>query len=264
MLAQRRLRRPSPQFLVAEAMMKLQSSKLIVALLCGTGAAAALADDTVTVHFAERPPYLKKQADGSPSGLVGTPAAEAFKNAGVAVQWVVTPNGDQPRLIEANGGKDCSLGFFKNPKREAVGLFTKPLYRDKPWAMLAKASFEPKHGATLEEVLGDKNNRLLIKEGASYGPYLDGVLSKLKPTVKTTSVEFNQMAPLIGKGEADMMFVSQEEATYFVKLAAMNATQIKLLTFPEVPKGDLRYVWCSKSVGSAVIDKLNQAINAPE
>jgi len=220
----------------------------------------AMAEDTISLHFNERPPYIKAQADGSASGLTATPAAEAFKKAGVPFNWVKTPGGDQLTLIEANKGKDCAVGWYKNAKREAFAKFSKPLYRDKPLGALASTHFDVVPGTKLADLLADKKTHVLVKEEYSYGPFVDGLLAKLKPTVVSTKAESVPMVQMVKAGQADLMFVSQEEAAYFVKLAALSSNDLKLLSFPDVPQGEYRYIMCSKQVSDDVMARLDKSL----
>jgi uncharacterized protein (TIGR02285 family) len=223
--------------------------------------AAAWADDKITVHYNERPPYLKSMPDGSPGGLTGTPAVEAFKKAGIAVSWAKTPTSRQLDLLEKNEGKDCAVGWFKNPKRESFAKFTKAIYRDKPWVAVANSGFAIKPGAKLEELLSDKKTRLLVKDGFSYGSFIDGLLARTKPTTTKTTGESPQMVQMIKADRADLMLASQEEAAFFIESAGLSAKEMKTVSFPDVPEGEKRYIMCSKKVGDDVIAKLNKAIN---
>lgn len=236
---------------------RLPIAALALASLC----AAAWADDKITVHYNERPPYLKSTPDGSPGGLTGAPAAEAFKKAGIAVTWAKTPTSRQLDLLEKNDGKDCAIGWFKNAKREGFAKFTKAIYRDKPWVAVANSGFAVKSGAKLEELLADKKTRLLVKDGFSYGSFIDGLLARTKPTTTKTTGESPQMVQMIKAGHADLTFVSQEEAAYFIESAGLSAKEVKTVSFPDVPDGERRYIMCSKNVGDDVIAKLNKAIS---
>jgi hypothetical protein len=61
---------------------------------CAAAVAASLllapltrpAEQIIQATYSDRPPYLLPQADGSPAGLTGAPAA-AFKASGIPVRW---------------------------------------------------------------------------------------------------------------------------------------------------------------------------------
>jgi polar amino acid transport system substrate-binding protein len=217
------------------------------------------AEDAVNVSYNERPPYLVPAADGSATGLTGTPAANAFKAAGIAVTWAKVPTTRQMALVK-EAGMNCAIGWFKNPEREQFAKFTKAIYRDKPWIVLANKGFAVQDGAKLQDVLSAKGVRVLTKEAFSYGPYIDGVLAKTKPAITVSNGTTTQMLQLINANMVDFMFVSEEEAEYLVEQAGLKMTNFRQLRFPDMPAGDKRYIMCSKHVPDDVISRLNKAI----
>ncbi|MBA5636885.1 transporter substrate-binding domain-containing protein [Duganella sp. LX20W] len=221
--------------------------------------AAALADDKITLSFNERPPYLIADASGAATGLTGTPAAEAFKKAGIDIAWSKVPPNHQLDVIKA-GGPNCAIGWYKTAEREQFAKFTKPLYRDKPTILLANLNFNGKDGEKLGDILASKGVRVLIKEHFSYGPFIDSALEKYKPATTISNGTSTQMLQLVGANSVDFMFVSEEEAQYLVEQSGLGAQKFKLLHMSDMPKGDYRYIMCSKQVPDDVIAKLNKAI----
>lgn len=240
--------------------MKTVRSRKIIAFLFFLTPALAWAQEKITVNYNERPPYLVPAADGSATGLTGTPAANAFKAAGVPITWVKIPTNRQIALVKETSGMNCAIGWFKNPEREQFAKFTKAIYRDKPAIVLANSAFAIKEGAKLEEVLAIKGVRVLVKENFSYGPFIDGLLAKLKPTITVSNGTSTQMLQLINAHSVDFMFVSEEEANYLVEQAGLNMKNFRQVKFPDMPNGDKRYIMCSKQVPDDVITKLNKAI----
>lgn len=221
--------------------------------------APVLADDKITLSFNERPPYLIADANGAATGLTGTPAAEAFKKAGIDIVWSKVPPNHQLAVIK-EGGPNCAIGWYKTAEREQFAKFTKPIYRDKPSILLANPNFHGKDGEKLGDILGSKGVRVLIKEHFSYGPFIDGALEKYKPTTTISNGTSTQMLQLVGANSVDFMFVSEEEAQYLVEQSGLGAQKFKQLHMSDMPKGDYRYIMCSKQVPDDVIAKLNKAI----
>lgn len=232
----------------------------LAAMLCFLPTTVCWANDTVTLDYNERPPYLVPAADGSATGLTGTPAANAFKAAGIAVTWAKIPTTRQLAVVKDNQGMHCAIGWFKTPEREQFAKFTKPIYLDKPWMVLANTTFAVKEGARLEEVLSAKGVRVLTKESFSYGPYIDGLLAKTKPNITISNGTTSQMLQLINAGSVDFMFVSEEEAEYLVDQAGLSMKNFRQIRFPDMPKGGERYIMCSKNVPDDVIAKVNKNI----
>ena len=221
---------------------------------------ASWANDSVTLHYNERPPYLVPAADGSASGLTGTPAANAFKAAGIPITWAKVPTNRQLAVMKEPQGMNCAIGWFKTPEREQFAKFTKPIYRDKPWLVLANASYNVKDGTKLEEALSSKTVRVLVKDAFSYGQYIDETLAKTKPNITVSNGSTSQMLQLINAGSMDFMFVSEEEAEYLVEQAGLNMKNFRQIRFPDMPKGGERYIMCGKNVPDDVIAKLNKSI----
>ena len=219
-----------------------------------------LATAQITLHYNDRPPYLVIK-DGQLTGLTGSPATAAFRAAGIPFTLNLKPSSRQMATIKDNTGADCAVGWFKTEEREEFAKFTNPIYQDKPQIALATANnTKLKDGDTIESVFGNKGNRLLIKQGFSYGKALDGLIEKLQPTKIAANVENEQMLQLINAARADYMFVAPEEADGLIKAAGISPTDIRKINFSNAPKGGDRYILCSKKVPDEVIAKLNKAI----
>ena len=240
-------------------MLAFRRAPLVAMLVCLLPAAGR-ANDVITVDYNERPPYLISGADGSATGLTGTPAANAFKAAGIAVTWAKVPTSRQISAVKEAEGMHCAVGWFKTPEREQFAKFTKPIYRDKPWLALANIGYSIKDGIKLEQALSAKGVRVLSKDSFSYGPYLNGLLAKTKPNITVSNGSTSQMLQLINAGSVDLMFVSEEEAEYLVEQAGLSMKNFHKIRFPDMPKGGERYIMCSKNVPDDVIAKLNKSI----
>lgn len=218
----------------------------------------AFADAPITLHYNERPPYLVPQADGSASGLTGTPAAEAFKKAKLSVSWQKTPTSRQLAVIQEGAGQDCAIGWFKNPEREKFAKFSKAIYQDKPMVAIANGKVNVKEGEKFEDVL--KQHSLLVKDKFSYGAELDAMIARVKPVTTVTTGESIQMVQMVHAGNRDLMLASKEEAEYYVKSSGIGDNAVKVLSFPDMPQGGKRYLMCSKAVSDEVMAKLNAGI----
>lgn len=221
---------------------------------------AAWANDAITVNYNERPPYLVPAPDGSATGLTGTPAANAFKAAGIAVTWAKVPTNRQMSAVKEDQGMHCAVGWFKTPEREQFAKFTKPIYRDKPWLVLANTKYSVKQGTKLEDALTAKGVRVLTKESFSYGQYIDELLAKTKPNITVSNGSTSQMLQLINDGSVDFMFVSEEEAEFLVNQAGLSMKNFRQIRFPDMPNGGERHIMCGKNVPDDVIARLNKGI----
>src|SRR5207237_1398275 len=102
---------------------------------------AAFAQAPITLYYNERPPYLVTSIDHSVSGLTATPAADAFRSAGIPFEWSKLPTNRQMAALKESKGAECAVGWFKNADREGCARFTRAIYRDRPTVALASVAF---------------------------------------------------------------------------------------------------------------------------
>jgi polar amino acid transport system substrate-binding protein len=222
---------------------------------------AGASEDAITVTYSERPPYMMAQPSGVPSGLTATQAAQAFKAAGIPAVWQNLPTNRQLMMIKDPGLRVCAIGWFWVPEREQFAKFTKPIYRDKEWLVLANANLAARAAPTLEALLRHKETRILVKDNFSYGGELDALMRKWGTTRAVSTALTSKMVQSISKGVVDMMFVSEEEGTYILAHHPADQTRnLRLLRFKDMPRGPDRHIMCSKSVPDDVIARLNKAI----
>ncbi|WP_417069408.1 substrate-binding periplasmic protein [Niveibacterium terrae] len=214
----------------------------------------------ITLHFNERQPYTFTK-DGQLTGLIGSPAITAFKDAKIPFIVRETPFARQIAIIKANTGLDCGLNWLKNEERESYGKYTAPIYKDKKRIALSSAKNEKlKDGDSIEATLSKKNITLLVKTAYSYGKPLDAAIKKTAPTKVEVTVENLQMLQMIMAGRADLMFIPQEEAESMLAAAGLGPSDVRMINFSNAPEGEIRYVACSKQVPDEIITKFNNAI----
>lgn len=216
---------------------------------------------SITVHYNERVPYLHATGNGV-EGLTATPAAIAFKEAGIPFQWKNTPSKRQMKVIEDNTGCDCAVGWFKNPEREKFAKYTRYIYQDRPQIALARADNEKlRSGMTVDSVLSNHNLTLEIKDGYSYGSFLDARIAQYKPKAERTTNESINTLRKIHVGRVDYYFIAPEEADGLIESSGLPNSDFKYILFPDMPEGEKRYILCSRKVGDELIEKLNEAID---
>ncbi|WP_162044137.1 ABC transporter substrate-binding protein [Undibacterium sp. YM2] len=224
-------------------------------------ATTSQADDKIVLNYNVRPPYIVEEPDGSASGLTASPAANAFKSAGVAFTWAKAPPNRQLAMVQENTQKTCAIGWYKTEEREGFAKFSKALYRDKPAVMIVNSSFKIKDNAKLEEVLTMPGIKVLIKEKFSYGHYIDAALGKIKPQTVVSNGTNTQMLQLVASKSADLMFAAPEEANYLIEQSNMAKDKFSQFKASDMPDGGERYLICSKNVPDEVMAKLNKAIS---
>jgi len=222
----------------------------------------AEAQSPVQLYYYERIPYAVKDNQGEVSGLCATPAANAFKKAGIPFQWKKMPFKRQLVTIKHNKKKACGIGWFKNPEREAFARYTDAIYQDKPAITISRKGNQAlQRHQDLNTLLNDKNVKLLVKDGFSYGTYIDGLIKKNDPEVVVVATSTNiQMLQMILADRADYYFTSEEEAEHMIMNAGYEVSQFQLQHYSDMPAGNRRYITCSQQVTPEIIELLNRAL----
>ena len=78
-----------------------------------------------------------------------------------------------------------------------------------------------------------------------------------------TPLDFGPMVEMIRDGKAQITFIPIEEALYYIHLGGFLPSDFNIVTFPEMPPGQKRYILCSHQVEDAVIERLNAQIKEP-
>jgi uncharacterized protein (TIGR02285 family) len=233
-------------------------------LLCATLLAVAFpqclcAADFIKVQFVQRPPFTSQAANGAVEGLLATPVEQIFNRAGIGMQWELTSVNRQWDAITNPKEMTCSVGWFKNPEREKIAKYTKPIFQDQPHVILARKqiSFDPND--KLEKLLASTTTRLLLKNKYSYGIKLDGLFKKYQSKTVMSDAEYRQMVQLLIADRADIMFVTREEAQYLFENEDISK-DLQILSPKDMPEGEKRYLVCNRLVSDELIDRLNRAI----
>ena len=226
------------------------------ASLAQTPTSAAATSPVLTLHYQERPPYSATQPDGSVRGLVADPAASALQRAGIAFRWTLTPSQRQLALVQTGHGLQCGVGWFRNPQRAARGQFSAALYQDQPLAALVRTGVVETASTTARVLLASATLRLLVKDGYSYGPLLDGQIAAAATAPLRTSVEPMQMSLMLVSRRADWMIVAPEEA------AVLTRPGLLLTPLADAPDGPARHLYCSSDVPEGWMTRIDDALRA--
>ena len=68
------------------------------------------------------------------------------------------------------------------------------------------------------------------------------------------------MLKMLQHNRIDYFFISHEEADSLIESSGIPKNNFKYIAFSDMPKGEKRYLLCSKKVGDDIIEKLNSAI----
>lgn len=230
------------------------------ALLGFAWASGVAAQELITLHVNDRPPYTVVAADGSISGLTASLAENVFRAAGVPFRWAQTPLKRQFVVVQRGAGLDCAVGLLRNPDREKSGKYSKPLYHDRAFVGLVRPDLKLAPSVKAADLIANPGLRLLLKDGLTYGQKIASLVASLRPNAQVVVVESPLMLRMIVADRADWMVATEEEAGYLVAVAGLSPKQIDVVRFSDVPEGEYRYLYCSKKVPDAIMDRLNAMI----
>ncbi|MCP5366356.1 MAG: transporter substrate-binding domain-containing protein [Hyphomicrobiales bacterium] len=226
-------------------------------------AAAAQAREPIDVLVFERAPYYVQQVDGTMSGLVAGPTAQAFDKAQIPFRWRQAAANRHLKILKQNAKPVCATGWFKNAERETFAKFTLPIYRDQPQVALIRTDNRRALGhRTVAALLADRDIRLGRKLGFSYGPKVDGLIDDLRTQTVTTAQDNIGMIRMLVGGSFDVFFVAAEEAEGLVDLLGVARNDVVTVSYEDMPPSGERYILCSRKVDDATIRRLNDAITS--
>lgn len=210
----------------------------------------------------QRPPFRIWKEDGTVTGLFIEQAAKVFREAKVSFEWRRSSASRTQSMLEKNRGAICSTGWFKTKKREAYAKFSKPFYQGNgTGALVRKDHTEVILHKTFRELLADKSLTVGIRRGWSYGKFFDSLLEEFK----TKKVIHNQTndgsAAMLMVGRFDYLLVSVDTSDYLMKSVDGGVEKLKILEMKDAPRGELRYIMCSKNVSDDIMSRLNAAID---
>lgn len=229
----------------------------VVALVSVGEAASA---EPLVVGYIERPAYAWSE-EGKARGLFVDIARDILARAAIDYRFEALPPKRMLKSVK-EGGPICLLGNFKTPEREAYAVFTKPIFQNRPIGVLItkdRAAAFARH-KTLAELTASTDLRMGLVDGFSYGAAMDAVIGRMAgPKIPVGSSPSGMISMLVA-GRFDYMLADHEEWEALAHSVNVSASRLDVLSFPDLPEGNKRYLMCSKSVPGEVIERINRAI----
>ena len=216
----------------------------------------------VTLYYYERMPFFG-DSGGKPAGLLIDIAKLVFDEAGTSYQFVNVP---VVRFFESlrKPGNSCVIGALRTKEREAIYTYSDDfIYRDQPFRIIvskAKRKTLPER-PTIKQVL-ESGLRLGVTEGYVYGDWLDRKIAEHQPIVQKINIgnETEKMHKMLIAGRFDYMVAVAEEARHVVAKDQEHRSRLTTVEIADAPRGNMRYLLCSKGIDSAIMQKMNAAI----
>ncbi|MFB9886359.1 substrate-binding periplasmic protein [Balneatrix alpica] len=218
--------------------------------------------ERLNLLYHERPPYQFRGPLGDMQGILVAPLQKALNAAHLPYQWTLTPAKRQLEQIKENQDCSCGLGWFKNPSREGFARFSLYLYQDQAQIALARANTDQlKPNMRVEAALAS-SLRLGLRDGYSYGHFLDQLMEQLHPPRDSTATSNEQMLRKLQSGRIDYFFIAPEEASELLNRLQLSPSEFEFVYFSNMPSGEKRYLMCTQQLETVWMERLNQAIRA--
>lgn len=218
------------------------------------------AETPITVLYSDRPPFMKKHSDGTVTGFTATPAMLAFTKAAIPFDIKEASPARRLQEVKENNARVCSIGFYKNAERASFARFSNPVSQDGKMIALANIKLQTAKSVSVDAILNRSDLNILIKKNIIYGPFLESKFETMKARRIESTAEFAQLIRLIKFERAQLIFLPEEEAQFYLKESGYSRSDFNLIQFAEMPPGEFRYIMCSFKVEDAVMSKLNNAI----
>jgi polar amino acid transport system substrate-binding protein len=218
-------------------------------------------EPVVTVQYRDKPPYSYTK-DGKPVGFLIERTMEIFRRAKVNAHYQEIPVKRIMRDIQEDRSPICSPSWYKLPERELYARFSLPIHQDRPHLVLAGSHVEAtlRSTRTLKELFANPDLKLGKVSGTSYGAELDAMISTAAQSAMDSTVTPLGLANMIGRKRADYMLIDEEDYKVLNQQNEVDAQNVKPVRFADMPAGLLRYIMCSKSVGPAIMARLDKVI----
>lgn len=231
---------------------------LLFALLALSQPVPTWSDNDLALYYVEQPPLFHLSEGGKVVGVLADIINAALESAQVRFHWEQVPAARILATIKNDKIAVCSPGKYWTVERQQFANYSAPMFVDPPVIAVVHEDALPLMRASITETL-DGPVTLLLKDGWVYGAYLDGLINKLPGPQKTnTTADPLFLVKMVQARRAQMTLLSIFEAEYFIRQERIN--KVKIVQFVDIPRGEKRYLLCSKSVDAKTLVKINAAL----
>lgn len=214
----------------------------------------------ITVAWRDKAPYHYND-NGIAQGFLLLRAKQIFAQAEVPAVFIETPAKRIWHGFERGKPAFCSIGWYRLPERELVAQFSHAFHVDPPQILLVGPKALPAIAAhkKVTALLADPKISLGVIDGVSYGPALDLLIKHSANRVEQPTVSPANLMRMVAANRVNYMFADAADWQYLRSREA-GLESLTEYHFNDLPAGLERFIVCSKDVSSAVMAKLNQAI----
>lgn len=114
--------------------------------------------------------------------------------------------------------------------------------------------------AKFADVAANPQYKMGAVDGFSYGAFFDPLIASMGTRVEKANVTPAQNVAKLAAKRFDFIILDQEEASYLIQQAGLKEGDFEVITFSDIPEGNLRYLWCSKTITAPEMAKINAAV----
>lgn len=239
------------------------AARFLLALLPAVlpAAPAHASEKTLTILAFHRPPYYILEKNRPAEGILVEITEKALTTAGIPHVFVEAPPKRILNIIETTQEYACSVGWFKTGERERFARFSDPIYVGQPMG----AAMRPELVETLPEPptiagLMQKNLRLGLRGGFSYGEWLDARLAGHRGVTDLSVTENEQLLEMVARDRIDYTLIDPEEYAWLVSRHKEFQTDTTFVALRDIPPEVPRYLMCGRCVPPEVISRINAAL----
>ena len=221
----------------------------------------ARAEDELAILYSERPPFNVVEPDGSVGGIVGSPVGEALRAARIPFAWEPVPTNRSLFEIQENRRRACGLGWYLTQERAEFARFSDPISEDGPLVAVVGRSFHGDSPSSFAALLREPNLRLLLKSGVLYTSITPAVLEDANSRARWTTAGWADVVQEVADQNFDATLLIEEEAEYYLADGRNRPGDLMMLRFPELPRGGLRRLMCTRMVDEDTIRAFNAALH---
>jgi uncharacterized protein (TIGR02285 family) len=158
----------------------------------------------------------------------------------------------------------CLIGVFKTPEREAAAWFSGPIFRESPSVFLAPRAVAARmrRYPNAQALVEDPSLRLLLTDGASYGPQLDAWLRQRGGGVRRVTAPPARQVHMLLRGHADFMFTDLDEAQHLLKDLGAAGPLLEIVPLPGMAEAPTRHLMCQRDLDPRWLRTVDERLRA--
>jgi polar amino acid transport system substrate-binding protein len=221
-------------------------------------ASSAVEVNRLNIYYIEKEPYYFTDKNRA-SGFLLEKSQKIFNQlSGTTVQFIeMPPKRILSDLLELKGNH-CSIGWFKNKERIEKYWFSPLLYRDRSMVIIAEKKFEKALSdfSRFNDFIKNTPLKIDVVNGYSYGDLIDGAIAKFPSSFNKDASDNIKLIRLLKNERTNGIVMMEEELEHFGQKESVLLDNYIVKTFSDFPKGNERYIICSKNTSEKCLNSL--------